>query len=110
MRNGCIVRVAWPTADASVLAAVGEALAQVGYERQQFDDRRIRLRFAGKWLTTDLAQFKHRVEVVADDGHLVFTFSTGIVASYWTAADEQWAQARADQAVAAVRGQRGSAV
>lgn len=104
MINGCEVRVAFEGDAAAALGQIAAELEKLGYKPKSLETNELTMSFAGKWLTTDLNKLRHSVTVVAPtSGHLSFKFGTGWIASKWSESDIEWAQARANEVVAASR-------
>ena len=108
MINGCEVRVAFSGDTKRALDLAADELEQLGYGRKKLADDKLEMFFKGKWITSDPSKMRHFVWVRAEGGQLVFAFGTGIVASHWTENDREWAQARADAIVSAIRAQLAS--
>ncbi len=103
MINGCIVEVACSgTVGEELFGQLASALEKLGYERKSLGANKLEMRFAGKWITTDPNKMRHSLAVTGATGMLAFKFSTGLIASSWSESDVAWAQARADEVVAAV--------
>ena len=86
---------------AKALPRIAEELKKVGYTEKSVEAGEIKMAFAGKWFTADPEKMKHSVTVTPGGDKLAFKFSTGLLASTWSDKDVAWAQARADEVVAA---------
>jgi hypothetical protein len=82
-------------------------LVKIGYALVERSDRRVHLKFQGRWFTTDPEEQTHHAYVSAREGSLHFEFTTGIIASYWTEADRKMADDRAEAAARAARPSEG---
>ena len=107
MINGVEVRSAFSGDVASALTLAAQELSGMGYELTKNEGGELKMKFSGKWFTTDPEKMRHKLAVRSEAGHLVFAFGTGIIASHWNDEDRQWAQARADEVVSAVSAQMG---
>ena len=101
MINGCEVTVAFSGDAGKVLPLIAGELEKLGYKPKSADEDELKMTFAGKWITTDPNKMKHSVTVTPTAEGLHFKFGTGLIASSWSESDEAWAQARADEVVAA---------
>lgn len=102
MINGCEVRVALVGDGTVALGLIAAELEKLGYKPKSQDAGQLTMAFAGKWISADPAAVRHSVTVTPEGGELCFKFGTGWIASTWSDSDIAWAQARADQVVAAV--------
>lgn len=104
MINGCEVKVAFEGDAAAALRHIAAELEKLGYTPKSLEANELTMSFAGKWLTADPNKLRHSVAVVAPaPGQLSFKFGTGWIASNWSESDIEWAQARANEVVAATR-------
>lgn len=83
-------------------------LIKIGYALVERTEKRVHLKFNGRWFTTDPEEHTHHAYVSARPGVVHFEFTTGIVASYWTEKDRKMADDRAEAAVRSARQQGGS--
>ena len=103
MMNGVEVQVGFSGDVDQALSLAAEELGKLGYEMNKHDGGVLKMKFKGKWFTTDPAKMKHQVEVKPSGDQLTFAFGTGLIASHWNDDDRAWAQGRANDIVAAVR-------
>ncbi|MEZ4375840.1 MAG: hypothetical protein R3B07_33845 [Polyangiaceae bacterium] len=103
MLNGCEVIVGFEGDGARALELVERELLALGYERKKLEADKLVMKFSGKLITADPNKMRHQVTVLPKAGALCFQFGTGVVASYWTDKDRDWAEERANQVVRAVQ-------
>ena len=103
MINGVEVSVAFSEDGAAALGQVAGELEKLGYERKSEKPGELKMVFKGKWITADVEKMRHSLTVAPGGDGLSFKFSTGLIASSWSAEDKEWAQARASEVVAAIQ-------
>ena len=101
--NGVSIEKTCEGAVADVRDRAAGHLVKQGYSLVERTEKRVHLKFTGRWFTTDPEQQTHYAYVSAAPGKLHFEFTTGIVASYWTDADRKMADDRAEAAARAAR-------
>lgn len=104
MINGCEVNVAFEGDGAAMFASIATELEKLGYKPKSETAKELTMSFDGKWFTSDPSAVRHSLTVTPAEGHLSFKFGTGWIASTWSNSEVAWAQARADEVVAAASG------
>lgn len=105
--NGVEIEKACEGDPAHVRDVVAGHLIKLGYALVERNDKRVHLKFSGRWFTTDPEEQTHHAYVSTRPGVVHFEMTTGIVASYWTDADRKMADDRAEAAVHAARAPAG---
>ena len=101
--NGCEFDLECPGEPAAARDAAVGYLVKIGYVLKERSEPSVHLKFEGSWFAKSPEKHTHHVHVAPRAGALHFEFTTGIVASYWTEKDVQFAKGRADAAIRAVR-------
>jgi len=100
--NGCTIRATVNEASDDALQRAQKALTAMGYQLEEQTDHSLALSMKGSIITANPDKMRHTLSLKVDGETWTFLFSTGLVASYWTETDLQWANQRVEAVVNAL--------
>ncbi len=93
--NGHELQLTWDGDTSAGLKQAAEILQAKGYTLDGLQGNSLALKFQGAIITMNPDKMRHSLTIHVDGNTWAFHYSTGIVASYWTEKDIEWARDRA---------------